>query len=109
MTAQIHTDQPIPETPVLRGLSDLLCLYGLCGRRACRRARSCRGEPQQCLARYAPLVPEDARDGAKHVIAGKRLGLSFDELMEEARAEVLALSAWANAIAAGCRAAPPRR
>ncbi len=97
------------ETHVLRGLSDMLCLYGLCGRRACRRARTCHGEPRQCLARYAPLVPEDAREGAKEMIDGKRLGLSFDELMDGAREEVLALSAWAGAVAATYRATPPRR
>src|SRR5581483_2136883 len=38
----------INETAVLRGLSDMLHIHGLCGRSACRRARSCRGEPRAC-------------------------------------------------------------
>ena len=88
---------------MLRAASDLLHLHGLCGRRACRRAHSCRGEPRGCLTRYAPLVPEDARDGAQAMVEGRQQGFTFDELMEDARHEVLALVAWADAITASYR------
>jgi hypothetical protein len=63
-------------------------LHGLCARRACR------GESRACLARYAPLVPEEAREGAKEMIAAKSQGLSFDD----AREDVAALAAWAGAV-----------
>jgi hypothetical protein len=95
------------ETRVLRAASDMLHLHGLCGRRACRRARSCRGEPRGCLTRYAPLVPEDARDGAQAMVEGWQQGFSFDELMDDARHEVLALVAWADAVAASYRRLRP--
>jgi hypothetical protein len=91
------------ETRALRGLSAMLRLHGLCGRTACRRARSCHGEPRDCLGRYAPLVPADAREGAKAMIEGQSRGLSFDELIDEARDEVMALAAWAEAVAASRR------
>lgn len=105
---RIHSDPTMDETRMLRGLSDMLCLHGLCERRACRRAQGCRGEPRLCLARYAPLVPDDARAGAKEMIEGRRLGLSFEDLMDGAREEVLSLSAWAMAVAASYRAARRR-
>ena len=102
--------QPIDETRVLRADSDMLYLHGLCGRRACRRARSCRGEPRACLTRYAPLVPEDAREGAQAMmVAACRQGFSFDELMDDARREVLALVAWTDAVTASYRARGRRR
>ncbi len=97
------TDQSIPETRVLRALSNLLCIHGLCGRRACRRARACRGEPRDCLPRYAPLVPDEARDGAKAMAWAGRRGLSFDDLLDDARDDVLALADWANGITASYR------
>jgi hypothetical protein len=70
-------------TPVLRWLADLIGLPALCAQAKCRRAQWCRGEPRVCLARYAPLVPEDAREGAKAMIDGCSRGLSFDEAREE--------------------------
>jgi hypothetical protein len=100
-----HTDQPIPETRTLRALSDLICIHGLCGRRACRRARACRGEPRDCLRRYAPLVPEEAREGAKAMASAGRRGLSFDDLLDDARDDVLALVDWTDAVAASYRSA----
>jgi hypothetical protein len=100
-----HTDQTIPEIRVLRAMSNMLCIYGLCGRRACRRARACRGEPRDCLRRYAPLVPEDAREGAKAMAWAGRRGLSFDDLLDDARDDVLALADWAAGITASYRRA----
>ncbi len=71
-------------TPALRWMSNVLRLCHLCARPACRRAQACRGEPRECLARYAPLVPEEARDGAQAMMESKDIGLSFDELRDEA-------------------------
>jgi hypothetical protein len=72
------------ETRVLRWLSDLIRLYGLCASPACRRAHRCHGEPRDCLPRYAPLVPEDAVAGAEAMIHGRWHRLSFEEMIGDA-------------------------
>jgi hypothetical protein len=95
-SAPDRTDHPAL-TPVLRWMSNLMCLPALCARATCRRARWCRGEPRDCLARYAPLVPEDARQGAKAMVDGRVRGLSFDETREEF-AEIGDLIAWQDLV-----------
>ena len=42
-----------------RLLSELFCLWRLCGKPACRRAHACKGDPRACL-RALPLVPPEA-------------------------------------------------
>ena len=93
-TKMTGIDETPPPTPVLRWIADTLNLYGLCGRPTCRRARACRGDAQDCLARYAPLVPEEAREGAKMLVDGLYSGATFDELFEEAQEEIEALAEW---------------
>ena len=63
---------------------------------ACRRARAraCKRDPRDCLARYAPLVQQDARDGVQTMLEGKRCGLSYEELSGHAPADVAAAEAW---------------
>lgn len=80
-------------TPMLRWFSNLMGLSHLCTRAKCRRAHACCGEPRICLARYAPLVPEDAREGAKAMLDGRERGLSFDDARKEF-AEIDDLLAW---------------
>jgi hypothetical protein len=48
---------------VLRFAADRGCLWRLCGRRACRRTRSCRGDPRVCTGRIADWMEaiEDER------------------------------------------------
>jgi hypothetical protein len=75
-------------------MADMLCLWGLCRKSACRRGRTCCGEPRDCLARYAPLTPEDAREGVKLMLDGRCLNLSYDDLLEEAPWEVAAVEEW---------------
>jgi len=74
-----------------RWISTSLGLPALCDSRACRRARACHGDPQDCGPRYAPLVPEDAREGMITLIEGKLSGLDFDELNQFAMAELVDL------------------
>src|SRR5262245_12853747 len=71
-------------TPVLRWLSGTMALPGLCAHAACRRAGDCHGEPRDCLSRYAPLVPEEARDGMQALVEAKFDNIAFEQLMEEA-------------------------
>ena len=70
-------------TPSLRWMANLLGLNALCARHACRRAQACRGEPRDCLVRYAPLVPEEAREGVRAMLEGRSLRLSFDEVRND--------------------------
>jgi hypothetical protein len=87
-------DDTPPPASVLRWISDPLSLYGLCGRSTCRRSRACRGEPLDCVVRDAPLVPEDAREGAKALADGQYDGLDFDAVYDEAPDEIEALAEW---------------
>ena len=91
-SAHENTDHPAL-IPVLRWIANLMSVPKLCARAKCRRAQWCRGEPRICLARYAPLVPEDAREGVKAMIEGRERGLSFDEA-REAFVEIEDLFAW---------------
>ena len=101
----IHpTDAPAPPPPAheteaaLRQQSNWLRLDGLCARRACRRARTCRGQPRECLARYAPLVPQEVHDGMMAMLEGRRLGLSFDQARERWPDETDAILEWTQLI-----------
>jgi hypothetical protein len=82
----------------LRMRSKWLCLYGICARRACRRARKCRGRPQECLRRYAPLVPQEVHDGMMAMLEGRKLGLTFNQARERWPDETDALLEWTQLI-----------
>jgi len=88
------------ETEALRRCSGLICLWGLCDKRACRRARAYRGEPRDCLGRYARLVPEAVRDCAKAIVEAKWQGLSFEEFYAETDADFAAYCEWLGAMEA---------
>ena len=92
-------------TPALRWMADMLSLWGLCGRPACRRARQCKCEPRDCLARYAPLAPELARDGVKVLLDALPYRIDYDDLREDAPDEVTALEQWRARVA---QSAAPR-
>lgn len=81
-------------TPALRWTADTLCLWSLCGKSACRRSRTCSGAPRDCLARYAPLVPDEAREVVKLMLDGMRGGLSYHDLCDAAPGEFVALEEW---------------
>jgi hypothetical protein len=59
---------------------------------------ACRGEPRECLARYAPLVPEEARDGAKVMIDSLMRGVAFDTMRDENEDEIEALLEWTELV-----------
>ena len=94
-------------TPALRWMSNMIGLWSLCAKPACRRARACQRDPHDCLARYAALVPQAARDGVKAMLEGQRYGLSYDELREDAPDEIAALESWIAQTEAAAR--PPSR
>jgi hypothetical protein len=92
------TNKHEAETYLLRYLSGLMYLWGLCEWRQCRRARACRHEPRQCLSRLAPLLPEEASDGVKAIIDGHLSKRTFDEVYDDAYDEIQALGAWQMAM-----------
>jgi len=46
------------------------------------------------MTRYAPLVPDDARDGVKELLKGLDEGLSYDEVQDRAYDLVEAVEDW---------------
>ena len=87
-------------SPSLRLTANLLHLWALCGKPACRRARACRRRPNACVPRYAPLAPEDARLGALAFYQGVCDGVSDAVVRFHAPVETAALDAWTARLAA---------
>lgn len=80
--------------PAYRITSDLLCLWALCAKPACRRAKACKDNPKACVARCGPLVPEDARCGALALVKGGQDGVGIDEVRRYVPRDIAALEAW---------------
>ena len=80
-------------SPSARWLADLYCLWRLCGKTTCLRARACNGDLRHCL-RALPLVPH----GARHFMVGFEHGredqLTFDEMIDLYAEELVALENW---------------
>ena len=94
-----------PQTPMSgnakdwRALSDLLRIWALCGRSACRKTRACRGDSRDCIPRCGPLVPEDVRVWVAALMECKRDGLSFDDARAQLPPELEeAWAAWSEAV-----------
>jgi hypothetical protein len=96
-TAEPITNKPL--TTSLRLSSNLLSLWALCGKPACRRTRRCRRDPEVCVARYSPLVPEEARLGALMFYYGLGHGASPEEVRFGSPGETAALDAWTARVA----------
>ena len=86
--------------PLQRYAADLLCLWALCGKPACRRARACKRDPKACARRYGPLAPEEARIGALALVQGALDGVDRDEVRRFEPAGIAALEAWRAQVAA---------
>jgi hypothetical protein len=95
--------QRLEQTQRLRWAADLIALWGLCGRAACRRAGRCRGEPRDCLPRCAPLVPEDVREGAKLLAEARANGMSFDEVLQECSDAIEDIGEWMELVEQSAR------
>jgi hypothetical protein len=88
-----------PNDPLSRYASDLLCLWALCGKPACRRARACKRDPKSCARRFGPLAPEEARIGALALVQGAIDGVDRDEVRRFEPSGIAALEAWTARIA----------
>ena len=87
------------ETRMLRYMSDCLALPALCRNATCRRMKQCKGQPRDCLSRFAPLVPEDAREWVKAMLEGLDDRRDFDDVREDYPDEFAAFIAWREALA----------
>ena len=87
-------------TPALRITSNLLHLWALCGKPACRRAQECRRDPASCARRYAPLAPEEARFGALALLQGLLDDVDRDEVRTFVPDDIAALEQWTTRLEA---------
>ena len=69
----------------LRGWGNHLCIWRLCDRRACRRARACRGNSQICFPRYCPLLPSGVQAYFAMLQMSRNDNQTFDEAMRQIR------------------------
>jgi hypothetical protein len=80
-------------------MSDLLCIWALCGRSACRKACACRGDSRECVPRFSPLVPPDAKEWVDEMFECRREGMSFDDARLELEFELEhAWDVWSEAV-----------
>lgn len=80
--------------PALRWMANMICLWALCTKPACRRKRACACDPRFCLTFSAPLVPEEAREGVMVMLEGLQSGAVYDDLRDKAPDEIAALEEW---------------
>ena len=86
--------------PSHRIASDLLRLWALCGKPACRRAQACKRDARDCLTRYGRLAPEAARSGALALVQGAQDGVGIDEVRRFVPGDIAALEAWSATLGA---------
>ena len=67
----------------LRGFADLFCLWRLCAKPGCRRARACRGDARGCFSRQFHLLPEGVQGWLDELSELQQEGLPFDAAMQE--------------------------
>jgi hypothetical protein len=94
-------------SPLQRLGADILRLWALCAKPACRRAQQCRGNPRTCSRRYGRLVPEQARYGMLLMFEAARCGVSDEQMRADMPDEIAALEAWMAQVDAaldGCTA-----
>ena len=53
---------------------------------------------RECLARYAPLVPEGAREGVKATVDGRMRGVAFDTMRDECGDQLEAMGEWTELV-----------
>jgi hypothetical protein len=93
---EIHYRDGTHATP--HWIAELYCLWRLCPRTACRRAKACRGDACACQTGLA-LVPPDALDFLAALEQARDDRLSYDEMIEVCAEELEALERWRDQVA----------
>ena len=82
------------ETSMFRYIATCMHLFGLCRYKRCYRDRTCLHDPRECVARYAPLAPQGARDFMRAMLDGRMKGLDFDRMKQGHEDEMEELTYW---------------
>jgi hypothetical protein len=81
-------------------------LWLFCRNVRCYRARYCRGNADDCVGRYAPLVPEEVRDGAHWMLFDDdRSGILGEAPFIDGEEADEALADWHGLVAQACERA----
>jgi hypothetical protein len=99
-------DEDTFEAHLMRAAADMMQLSALCRRARCFRARACRGMPGDCIARYAPAVPDEARNWVAVALSGAYDKYQLVYVMGKFPEAYAAFVQWV-AVADGLRGAPP--
>ena len=59
--------------------AQMLCLWKICPKAACRRAHDCSVDPDFCVERFAALVSEDVHVALDVLHDAKLFGYSYDD------------------------------
>jgi hypothetical protein len=79
-------------------IAELYCLWRLCPRTACRRAKACRSGGCACQTGLA-LVPPGALDFLAAFEQARDDGLTYDEMIDVCAEELAALEHWREQVA----------
>ena len=93
-TTSLTPSERREETEMFRYIATCMHLFGLCRHTNCFRTRACKHNPRECVARYAPLVPDDARAFMRAMLDGRNKGLDFDAMKEGHEDELEELEYW---------------
>ena len=81
-----------------RMVSDVYSLWCLCVLSKCRHAGRCRGNPEDCLETFMPLLAPLVVEGGQCHMDAKAAGASFDELYAQYPEQTEALLRWKLAV-----------
>ena len=59
--------------------AQMLCLWKLCPKAACRKAQACSGDPDFCVGRFESLASDDVRTAVETLMNAKLFGSSYDD------------------------------
>lgn len=59
--------------------AQMLCLWKLCPKAACRKAHACSADPDFCVERFELLVSDDVRTAVEALHDAKLSGYSYDD------------------------------
>jgi hypothetical protein len=92
LQTESKTDTKLSLRESARLIADLFCLWRLCAKPSCRRARACRGDARSCLTGL-PLVPPEALLFLKGMDEARGF-FTFPEMMARNEEEWAAVEDW---------------
>ncbi len=71
-----------PTAEDMRVWGDMMLIWALCAKPACRRARQCRGDALRCMPKLIHLLPEGVRAWLCGLGEAQEAGETFDQAVE---------------------------